>query len=164
MPPPRVWAGSPLFRFLCSRSSTSSPSRIDPRSISCRPAFFFCLGASSLPVLLPMSRILILPASDSGSPVFSSVLLVTKRRSAWRTRLDIAEYLYCETLLGSAMMAGTARSRRSCALLAFEGGMKMPSEYMTQRYSLLIHTLLAASRFISHSVASFNNDKLSRQL
>ena len=39
------------------------------------------------------------PASDSGSPVFSSVRRVTKRLSACSTKLDMAVYLNCAKLL-----------------------------------------------------------------
>ena len=105
MPAPRDCSGSPLFLFFCSLFSTSSPSLILPRSTSLRSVvFFFCFGASSRASLEPMSRMLIRPAKDSGSPVTSSLRRVEKRLSCCKTKLDIAAYLYCEMLLGSAIL------------------------------------------------------------
>ncbi|KAK8436316.1 hypothetical protein IWX49DRAFT_563063 [Phyllosticta citricarpa] len=66
----------------------------------CRPSsaflgFFFCVGAESRATRPPISLMLMRPASDSGSPVASSVRRDTKRRSACKTRLDMAAYLNC---------------------------------------------------------------------
>ena len=113
---PKALVPSSLFRLRCSRSRTSPPSVRLPRSTPNPLGFFACVGALSCAVLPPISRMLMRPASDSGSPVCSSGRREVKRRSAWRTRLDMAAYLNCARLLGfCAMVPVLSRTRAPCA-------------------------------------------------